>query len=386
MVQRKWSEFQSGGASQAGDQLVGLRGGTNRRWTIESLASFIAASIAGSAPAALDTLAEIAEALNNDPNAIDTILTAIAAKQDGSANLTTLAEVASGAYGRGLLALANVAAFRALLDPLYLPKDGGTLTGALGGTTAAFDSFSQGGNRVVDELMPGTDGAFGGLKGARVKAVRSTNLPAGNNDVYTVPAGKRAALGSFVGLNGGAGATGIQLAVKIGGAYYVIQNGNSTAVNGNSTSTTNLILEAGESFAIVTGAAGVNAFLRVVEFDNTAPFKSVRALNPAAGDTVVYTVPNGKTANVHATTLGVGGAVGLLGIMNNSGAGRTVIGHATAPGSVATSTATRVGSNGSSGLFTATYAPVLGSTESLVINLDAAMGGGSVVWANIFEF
>ncbi|HIB8968262.1 TPA: hypothetical protein ACWYF3_004128 [Citrobacter freundii] len=87
------------------------------------------AALVGSSPEALDTLAELANALNNDPNFATTVLNALAGKQPLDATLTALASLATGAnklpyftgndsvaqtdltqVGRDILAKASIAA------------------------------------------------------------------------------------------------------------------------------------------------------------------------------------------------------------------------------------------------------------------------------------
>ncbi|UYO50339.1 hypothetical protein KQX64_07125 [Rhodopseudomonas palustris] len=107
-------------------------------------------ALVGQAPETLDTLAEIAAALGNDPNLAATLTAQIAAKQPANANLTALAGLAgeenkapyftaAGALalmtisskGRELIACADAAAMRSLLGTAAFALLAGhqTLTG-----------------------------------------------------------------------------------------------------------------------------------------------------------------------------------------------------------------------------------------------------------------
>lgn len=68
------------------------------------------------APGALDTLNELAAAINDDASFAASVTTALAGKQAASSELSTLAALTSTAAGRAILTAANYGAIRALLD------------------------------------------------------------------------------------------------------------------------------------------------------------------------------------------------------------------------------------------------------------------------------
>lgn len=70
------------------------------------------AALVASAPAALDTLNELAAALGNDASYASTITTALAGKQPLDSDLTAIAALTTTAFGRALLELADAAAIR----------------------------------------------------------------------------------------------------------------------------------------------------------------------------------------------------------------------------------------------------------------------------------
>lgn len=87
----------------------------SRPTSIELLLNVIVALIVDVAPGTLNTLNELAAAIGDDPDFSATILAAIAAKQDGSANLDTFAGIAPSADVQSILAAANHAAIKVLL-------------------------------------------------------------------------------------------------------------------------------------------------------------------------------------------------------------------------------------------------------------------------------
>jgi hypothetical protein len=94
------------------------------------LVAYIAAAIAAlinSAPGALDTLEELADALGDDANFAATVTTALAGKQPLDSDLTAIAALVTTSIGRSLLAAADQAALQAII-------------GASGGSFATLDN------------------------------------------------------------------------------------------------------------------------------------------------------------------------------------------------------------------------------------------------------
>lgn len=73
------------------------------------------AALVDAAPGTLDTLNELAAALGDDPNFATTITSALAGKQPLAADLTAIAALATTAYGRAFLGLADAPAGRTAL-------------------------------------------------------------------------------------------------------------------------------------------------------------------------------------------------------------------------------------------------------------------------------
>lgn len=129
--------------------------------------------------------------------------------------------------------------------------------------------------------------------------IRNLNPAAfsGDVDLYTVPAGRRALVGSYHTLNQALTATTYFPEIKIGSTYYRVSvNASPASGLGITSPAIELILEAGDSFAVNVSQAGLNLFAQIIEFDANSPLKSARIAGPVSGDQVFYTVPVGKQA------------------------------------------------------------------------------------------
>jgi hypothetical protein len=80
------------------------------------------ATLIGAAPAALDTLSELSDALGDDANFATTVTNALAGKQPLDSDLTAIALLTTTAFGRALLELANAAALRAAAELGNVPN------------------------------------------------------------------------------------------------------------------------------------------------------------------------------------------------------------------------------------------------------------------------
>lgn len=171
------------------------------------------------------------------------------------------------------------------------------------------------------------------LPGAVNKYAFSGNLPIGDTDIYTAPAGKRAAVGGCAVWNSSAGTITWFLEIKISAAYYrATINATTTTLNAAALSV-GYVLEPGESLSVNTvTTAGLNVGCRVIEFASTLRLYSTKLTAPAAGANTLYTAPTGYNAIVSNPTFNPLGATGALVVCNSSGGSRTVNVNAVASG------------------------------------------------------
>lgn len=194
-----------------------------------------------------------------------------------------------------------------------------------------FQFFDADGNLKTVSAEPTPPLAYPGvirLTGVSYPEVIAPALNTGDNDLYTVPSGKRALFLSAASYNTSAGNITLYYTVKVGGTYYrLVANSTITTASGTAISQIGYIAEAGETIAVNSATNnGLNVFLTIVEFDNTCPVFSQKLLALANGDNTLYTVPASKKAvfldiNLIALTTNNSGSFFYV---NSSGGARTI--------------------------------------------------------------
>jgi len=157
---------------------------------------------------------------------------------------------------------------------------------------------------IQNNINGGTFGVQGYISGAILYPnVFGSALVMGDNDLYTVPTGKKAML---VGYSVFAPSLAVDYypTLKSSSVYYRLA-ATVTAAAATAASVTiasPVILSAGETFAVNTATNdGLNIWLRVIEFTE-GNFKAANILGPANGNNTIYTCPTGKSAIfVHPT-------------------------------------------------------------------------------------
>jgi hypothetical protein len=229
------------------------------------------------------------------------------------------------------------------------------------------------------------------VAGSRVLESYHGNLGTGDTDLYTAPTGKRALLlpARAANFNPANGTVTAYLQVKVSGTYYRI-NANTAVVVTVGTSLTAggigsgpVILEPGESIAINCATnTGLNLWLGLIEFDTSAPYKTVKVLGPSTGDNTLYTCPAGKSTWGTSLTAPIG-----LTFVSDAGGARTVTSYHVPSGQAIgtaykTSAAVSVSASNAAGFLVGSS---LGPSDFLAFNVDTG-NAAQIAWATIAEF
>lgn len=176
-------------------------------------------------------------------------------------------------------------------------------------------------------IIPPLNGFYGVnpiIRNGRIIPIRTTVLGNGQNDFYTVPTGKRAAV-SYTISNQSGGALNHTFQIKIAGVYYTFifvqtANNNTTTLISNAFNTPP-VAEAGDIFSILTTGAGLVLSGFIIEFPTSNPIRSPRLLSLTSGDNTLYTCPVGRVATIGDYR---SGNAGLLKYINSTGGARTI--------------------------------------------------------------
>lgn len=221
-------------------------------------------------------------------------------------------------------------------------------------------------------------------------SLQFTPLVSGNNDIYTVPTGKRAFVTSLGINNNSGGSLTYYVQVKISGTYYQITTASAVANNAFGTFQINnsagIVLNAGEGLAVnASGNGGAVFKVNYREFDASIPFKTASLTAPAAGNNTVYTVPTG-----YAAVMGSGaetGGVTFGGYANFSGANKTYTHNdVLSGGSVGTTNQTVTSSTSTNNTVSNFLFPNIMSAGDFANFNTSANNAGQFVWLNMYEF
>lgn len=174
----------------------------------------------------------------------------------------------------------------------------------------------------------------------------------GDNDVYTVPAGRKAIVVGIAFWNISGTSPNVVGKMKVSGTYYratattAITSGTATTIRGI------IPLEAGDAFNL-NFSAGItcNVILSIIEFDAVSPVTIARLLGTLInGDNTLYTCPAGYTA-CPLTLLDISKSgstgVGTYVYENESGGTLTLVTNIVASGGSASAN-NKIGSNSAS--------------------------------------
>lgn len=229
------------------------------------------------------------------------------------------------------------------------------------------------------------------LSNAKFPTSFANVLSIAQHDLYTAPAGRRAAIFPCYGANAGGTPSSVtsQPELKTGGSYYPLQIASTTAQNALiGTPSKPIILEPGESASVnVTSLASALAYgFPIVEFDSSIPFKTAKLTTLASGNNTLYTCPANTKAFILDSNLAIGSAAAQINYYNGSGGALTVqVYLVNSAGSQATTNSTSTALSVSNGLFgTFLTSANLNAGDFIVINTSAATAT-QFAWVNILE-
>lgn len=247
-----------------------------------------------------------------------------------------------------------------------------------------FNGTAISGSATLTAPLASLDGVV--LTNATRITVSNSALASGDNDLYTVPAGKRAIVTGFLTYNSTGGAITVIRNLKRSGTYYRMSATNAGTVGSAAQGelTTNLyVFEPGDIIALNTSAANLTLVLSVLLFDNTVSLYSPTVLALTSGDNILYTVPSGKTSRTVGNALNYQGSVsGSFTVTNTTGGAINCIGKYTPNGGSAISIRTASATDNSS--LTGALPSSLNALDVLTINSDTATAG-QVAWCTVYE-
>lgn len=217
------------------------------------------------------------------------------------------------------------------------------------------------------------------------------SLAIGNNDLYTVPAGRKALIGQAFRLyNPSAGNITAYGEIKVSGIYYqIVASATLSAGTGAvQVPPAAIVLNAGESISInCATTAGLNVRGAIAEFDaGVTQIATARILALSSGDQTLLTAPAGKSIMPIATnTSAVSTNQAIVNVVNNTGGGVNIYINAVPSGGSVGSTnqlfpATAIANNAQATFTTGTLA----AGDFLSVHSDTATAG-QVAWVTYYQ-
>ncbi len=220
----------------------------------------------------------------------------------------------------------------------------------------------------------------------------------GDNDLYTVPAQRKALIQDFIVTNVSGGAISYFPQIKIGATYFAIGKPLTEANNGfghnygmsQANNSQPIVLNAGEKFSVNCSGAGLSIWANIIEFDAYSPLSRADIRNWIAGNNTLLTVPVGRTIHIGSLgfTVSNNPSTTIQGInyFNNSGGSRSFTGIYIVPsgGSPAGNNTFATANTIGNGLgFTKFFPGCLHPSDSIVIDMDSG-AAGQFMWCNYF--
>lgn len=234
------------------------------------------------------------------------------------------------------------------------------------------------------------------ITSAKYVPIFGSNLPIGDNDLYTVPQGKKLLLvgapNAFATVyNASAGSITYYPEIKVEGVYYRLKS-NVTIASAQtgigSFIATAMVLNVGETVAVnTTTTAGLNVWATAIEFSENETIVGKRILNLVSGNNTLYTCPNNKTATFATNIFSIStSGYFSVGLSNVSGVAPTYYLNYVTNGSTPTSAnqftiSTPISNNTVSGF---TLGGSLTPGDSVNINTTSGTTG-QMAWTTVFE-
>jgi hypothetical protein len=151
------------------------------------------------------------------------------------------------------------------------------------------------------------------LGSLKLKQISGTTPPVvalanGDNDLYTVPTGRRA-IGLFnTAFNTAVGALNLYSTFKRSGTVYRVSSTANINAGAQGNTAWQIVCEAGDILGANASGTGLNLSGTIFEFDVSSPLKTAIILDTSNGDQTLYTCPANKRAYLFnsAFTFGLG--------------------------------------------------------------------------------
>ncbi|CAB4137657.1 hypothetical protein UFOVP326_48 [uncultured Caudovirales phage] len=263
------------------------------------------------------------------------------------------------------------------------PSNPRALLGGMGNNAAINVTWAEAPGIVLDgQVSMPRSITYAGVVLQNVKFVpgRVATTVAGDNDLYTVPAGRKAIPIQLLRvLNRTAGSVTFYASLKIGGTYYRLGGNGSVAASATGTIsyTVTPVLVEGQGVAVNDSVGDNTVGAGFIEFDAATPIASVVVVNPPASSTI-YTVPAGKSAQILNLVIDAAGG----------GGGSTHLAHTNQSGGSVTRTVWSVPSGGAAanGNLVTNVAGQSAATQAVSVNtLVPSMAAGDFIRVDLSD-
>jgi hypothetical protein len=205
-------------------------------------------------------------------------------------------------------------------------------------------------------------------------------IVSGDNDVYTVPTGKKAIWHELFTTSTAA----TYHEIKVSGTYYPMI---SSGVQGTGNSSTLLVvLNAGESASLNANATNGFAYFSLIEFDATIPIRRYMFTSLTTGDNTIYTCPALSSARIFSSAIQTTNNGQFL-YVNNTIGSRTTVMHIV-PSGQTPGTGYIMAASSSKGAGTwnsiSTFALHMGAGDFINLNIDSGVTQ-QYGWVNVIE-